>query len=186
MTGSVTRCAVVATIGLLLTLGSASSAWAHGEGETAEGYLLVQQALGHLAHDSSMSGIDLAMEKVNDALETEDQEGVDVATLKRAKAALETGDVAQARGLLQDSIQQAMSALPPATGSQTGTHKVSAELPGRPDLRVQDWVLVSASVLVLVLGVWLSFLFRPHDTMRTLRSRLAAPASVSGAGGKEA
>jgi hypothetical protein len=187
MTGSLARLAAVAAIGLLATFASPSAAWAHGEGETTEGHLLVQQALGHLAHDTSMSGIELAMEKVDDALETDDQEGVDVAELEQAMAALETGDVGQARALLQDSIRHAMTALPPATGSQTGTNQVTPELEGRPDLRAQDWVLAAASALALLLGVWLAFLFRPHDTIRTLRTRLTtAPAPDSGDGGKEA
>lgn len=181
MTGSLARLSAVALIGLLATFASAPAAWGHGEGETTEGYLLVQQALGHLAHDTSMSGIDLAMEKVDDALETDDQEGVDVAELERGMAALESGDVGQARTLLQDSIRQAMTALPPATAGQTGTHELAPELPGRPDLRAQDWVLLSASAVALVVGVWLAFLFRPRDTIRTLRTRLAtASASDSG------
>lgn len=186
MTGSLARLAAVAVIGLLATFASAPAAWGDGEGETTEGYLLVQQALGHLAHDTSMSGLDLAMEKVDDALETDDQEGVDVAELERGMAALESGDASQARTLLQDSIQDAVTALPPATASQTGTHVVAPELSGRPDVRAQDWVLLAASGLALVVGVWLAFLFRPHDTIRTLRTRLAtatAPGSGDGAKG---
>ena len=185
MTGSLARLAAVAAISLLAAFWSAPAAWADGEGETTEGYLLVQQALGHLVHDTGMSGIDLAMEKVDDALETDDQEGVDVAELERGMAALESGDVGMARTLLQDSIRQATTALPPATGNQTGTRIVTPELPGRPDLRAQDWVLVATSALALVSGVWLAFLFRPRDTIRTLRTRLAtALASDSGDGRK--
>jgi hypothetical protein len=188
VTGSLARLAAIAAIGLLLaTFVSVPPARADGEGETTKGYLLVQQALGHLAHDTGMSGIDLAMEKVDDALETDDQEGVDVAELEQGMAALEAGDVDGARTLLQDSIQQAITALPPATGSQTGTLIVPPELSGRPNIRTQDWVLVSASILALALGVWLTFLFRPHDTIRKLRTCLpTAPASGPGDGRKEA
>lgn len=187
MTGSLARLAAVAAVGLLAAFWSAPAAWADGEGETTEGYLLVQQALGHLAHDTGMSGIDLAMEKVDDALETDHQEGVDLAELELAMIALEDGDVGQARTRLQGSIQEAMTALPPATGNQTGTHTVAPELPGRPDLRPQDWGLVAASALALVLGAWLTFRFRPHDTIGALRTRLAAgTAPDSGGGGKGA
>ena len=70
------------------TAASTTSAWAHGAGETKEGYVLVQQALGHLAHDSGHAGVEAAMEKVNDALATTDQSGVDVAEVKRAESAL--------------------------------------------------------------------------------------------------
>lgn len=174
-------------IGLLVTSASVSAAWGDGEGETTEGYLLVQQALGHLAHDPGMSGMEAANEKVNDALTTKDQEGVDVAELRRGKAALEAGNVVRARSLLQDSIQEALGALPPATGNQTGTRQIPPELPGRTGLHAQDWMLIAASVLALVLGVWLSVLFRPDETIRTLRARLAPTLpSGSGDGGKGA
>jgi len=178
MTGSLARLAAVAVIGLLATVASAPAAWGHGDEETTEGYLLVQQALGYLAHDTGMSGIDLAAEKVDDALESDDQTGVNVAELSRGRTALEAGDVAQARTLLQDSVQQAVAALPPATGTQTGTHEVVTELPGRPDLRNQDWLLLAASALAAVGGVWLAVVLRPRDTIRTLRARLLG-ASVS-------
>lgn len=186
MTRLVARLAIIAAGALLASFATTSPASAHGEGETTEGYLLIQQALGHLAHDTTMTGIDLAMEKIDDALETEDQEGVNLEKLQQGKAALEGGDIDRARTLLQDSIQQAMANLPPATGNQTGTQKVTPELEGRSDLRTQDWVLLAGSALVLVLGVWLAFHFRPHDSVRTLRARRAtAVASGSGEGGKE-
>lgn len=185
MTGSLARLAAVAVIGLLATFVTAPAAWGHGEGESTEGYVLVQQALGHLAHDTSMLGVDLAMEKLDDALETDDQEGVDVAELEQGMAVLEAGDIGQARMLLQDSIEQATSALPPATGMQTGTREVALELPGRPDLRAQDWVLLAASALTLVLGAWLAFLFRPPDTIRALRTRLDSTRVPADRGGEE-
>src|SRR5665811_1346884 len=109
---------------------SASSAWADEPGETTEGYLLVQQALGHLAHDTTSGGIAFAMEKTDDALSTEDQEGVDVAELQEAMAALEAGQAEQGRALLQRSISGAISQLEPATGEETGTTVVLSPLPG--------------------------------------------------------
>lgn len=148
-------------------------AWAHGEGETTEGYLLVQQALGHLAHDAGPDGIDLAMEKVKDALDTTDHAGVDVAEVQRAMSALEAGDGRQARDLLEDSIKQALHELPPATGNQTGTRLVVPELSGRPDMRTQDWAFLTVSILLLAIGVWLAYVFRPVDSLRSLRERLA-------------
>ena len=153
---------------------SASPVWAHGDGETEEGYLLVQQALGHLAHDTNMTGVDLAMEKVDDALNTEDQEGVDVAELRRARAVLETGDVAQARAALAQSISEALSALPPATGEETGTTNVPSALPGRGALSGSDWLLLVLSVLLMGLGGGLAWRFRPRDNLRHLRAQLGS------------
>ncbi|QSR33384.1 hypothetical protein CFI00_0120 [Nocardioides sp. S5] len=98
--------------GLALLVGAAlvtgSPASADEPGETDVGYLLVQQALGHLAHDTSAEGLEVAMEKISDALETDDQEGVDVPTLEQAMAALEAEDVEGARPLLLDSIAEAL------------------------------------------------------------------------------
>lgn len=173
MTPSFVRLVAVAAMSLVGSIVLAPPASAHGGDETTQGYLLVQQAIGHLAHDTGASGIDLAMEKVNDALETEDQEGVDVAELEQGMAALEAGDGVRARQLLQDSISEALVSLPPATGNQTGTHQVDPELSGRADLRSQDWALLASSILVLLLGLWLTYVFRPHDNIRTLRARLA-------------
>ena len=95
----------------VVTSGTTVSAWAHGAGETKEGYVLVQQALGHLAHDSGHAGVEGAMEKVNDALATTDQVGVNVAEVKQAGAALAADRVGPARVLLQHSILLATSSL---------------------------------------------------------------------------
>ena len=148
--------------------------FAHGGDETQEGYLLVQQALGHLAHDTSSEGIDLAMEKVGDALEAEDQEGVDIPELEDGMRALEEGQVEQARALLQDSIDEAVSGLPAATGYETGTSVVTSSLPGRTGLSGQDLGLLAGSFAVAGLGLVLAYRFRPRDSVRALRGRLRA------------
>jgi hypothetical protein len=161
-------------------LAASPSASGDEPGETDVGYLLVQQALGHLAHDSSAEGIEMVMEKVGDALETDHQEGVDLPSLERAMAALEAEDIDGARRLLQESITEALNNLPPATGMQSGTTTVRPELAGRSGLAGQDWGFLTVSVLALLLGAWLTFRFRPPDTIRALRTRLAgADDSVS-------
>jgi hypothetical protein len=157
--------------GVALVTGSPASA--DEPGETDVGYLLVQQALGHLAHDTSSEGLEVAMEKVSDALETNEQEGVDVSTLAQAMAALEAKDVEGARPLLQDSIAEALHNRPPATGMETGTTSVRPELEGRSGLAGEDWVFLAAALGALLLGAWLSVRFRPHDSIRDLRTQLA-------------
>lgn len=176
--------ALLALLGLALFV-AAPNASAHGGGETEEGYLLVQQALAHLAHDTSATGIALAMEKVEDALATDDQEGVAVPQVKQGMAALEQGEVGTASRLLRRSISEALASLPPATGTQTGTTDVPPELKGRPDLRAQDWALLAASTAVLSLGVALAWLFRPQDSVRSLRSRLGTPGDPAAAPPRE-
>jgi len=150
----------------------AAPAQAHGDDETQEGYVLVQQALAHLAHETNAEGIDLAMEKVDDALETDDQEGVDVAEVKQAKVAVEAGQVEHARALLEDSIADAIAAKPLATGYGSGTGLVPDRLDGRGPLDGADWFVLGLSVAVSGLGVWLSIKYRPHESMSALRMLL--------------
>lgn len=167
------RLAVSVAVGLVGSLVLAPSAMGDEPGETDEGYVLVQQALSHLAHDSSHEGIHLAEETVHDALETEHQHGIDVPTLERAMEALETEDVEGAQQLLQDSISEALHDSEPATGMQTGTTTVEPELPGRSGLAAEDGGFLAASVIAVLLGAWLTFRFRPQDSIRDLRGRLA-------------
>jgi len=150
----------------------ASPAAAHGGGETEEGYALIQQALGHLAHDTSHTGISLAIEKIDDALRTNDQEGVDVSQLEQAKTALEAGRVAEGRALLQRSIAEATGALKPAVGEETGTKIVLSPLPGRGDLSRGDWAFLAVSALLVFVGTGLAWRFGPEDSIRQLRRRL--------------
>lgn len=170
------RTALMATI--LVVLGgvaSAAPAWAHGAGETEEGYVLVQQALGHLAHEPNMAGVEAAMEKIDDTLATKDQEGVNVAQVKEAQMALDAGKVEAGQALLQKSITQAVSQLKPATGDETGTTLVSSELPGRGTLTSLDWGILLICLLLLREGVALATRFRPVDNIAALRRRLVTP-----------
>ena len=171
---------IVAAALLGLTLGAgfvASPALAHGEDEAQEGYLLVQQALGYLIEDPSAAGMDLAMEKVDDALAAEDHDGVAISELTQGKAALEAGDAVRARTLLQNSIKEALSDLPLATGNETGTTIVSPELPGRHGLTAQDWLFLVVSATFVAVGASLAYRFRPRDSVATLRRRLGRPSS---------
>ena len=175
---------LVAVIALLTLSVTAGPAAAHGGDESQEGYVLVQQALAHLAHDTSHVGVDLAMEKVDDALATQDQEGVAVADVEHAKRALEAGQVVQARALLQRSIKGALREQPPATGEQTGTTVVAPILPGRGGMTGLDWAFLIVSALLLLAGAGLAYRFRPADTLGELRRRLdtSPPAAVTVAG----
>lgn len=169
---------LVAAFGLLGAIVVPQAAFAHDD-ETQEGYLLVEQALGHLAHDTGSEGIDLAMEKVGDAVDAEDQEGVDVVKLEGGMQALEAGQVQQARALLQASIEEALAEQPTATGYETGTTVVMSAMPGRTGLNGQDLGLLVGAVAVAGLGLVLAYRFRPRDSVRELRRRLAAQGPVA-------
>jgi hypothetical protein len=166
------RAGAISALAILVTLVLAPPASADGEGETTEGYLLVQQALGHLAHDTSHEGMALALEKIEDALATEDQEGVDVAAVEQAKTALEAEKIDTARTLLQASIKEALSKLPQATGEETGTTVIEPALDTGDGMSGSDWWFIGVSLLALVAGVLLAFFFRPADTVGELRRRM--------------
>lgn len=172
--GLLRRSVLAALIGLLGLFAMPEPAGAHGGDETQEGYRLVQQALAHLAHDSTPAGIDLANEKIDDAIAAPDHDGVAVAEVAQAKIALEAGRVEQARAMLQDSIRQALADQPPATGAESGTTLIVPEMPGRIGLHGQDWILLAGSVVLLFVGVGLAFRFRPPDSVRELRRQLLA------------
>jgi len=161
-------------LGALVT---ATPAEAHGGGETDKGYILVQQALGHLAHDTGHTGIELATEKIDDALRTKDQQGIDVSEIKQAKAALAAGRVQEGRVLLQLSIAEATSRLKAAVGEETGTKVVLSPLPGRGNLSGGDWALLVTSLLLVLLGGVLAWRFGPADNIGELRRRLSIPAA---------
>lgn len=172
------RRAVLVGAMVVALLIAAPPAFADGGTESTEAHELVQQAIANMTNNPGDVQIEIAMEKVGDALETSDQEGVNVAQLEQAQAVLESGDVEQARSLLQDSISEAMSARAPAVGEETGTTIVHDALPGRVGLAGVDMGFLIASIVLLVVGVALSWRFRPRESVSTLRARLTRPDST--------
>lgn len=170
------RRGVTLAVGLLLAATvSVGPAWAHGTGDGAkEGYVMVQQALGHLAHDPGPKGVAAAEAKIQEALSATDQEGVDVALVRKAQAALTAGQMEVAQQTLQKSIADAVAQLKPASGEQTGTTVVGEPLPGRGSLTGAAWTLGGVSLLLLLAGVGLALWFRPAENLAQLRRRLTA------------
>lgn len=170
-------------MGLVVVLSAlASPASADGAGATLPGYVLIQQALGHLAGDTGEMGVAAAAAAaVDDAVAAPDLQGVDLAQVKQARAALQAHQVTAARALLQQSITGALSRLGPATGEQTGTTSVLTPLPGRAGLTGQDWGFGVIALLLAVAGIVLALRFRPADNLSQLRRRLSAGAPVAAA-----
>jgi hypothetical protein len=157
----------------------AMPAAAYGAETATQGFVLIQQALGHLAHDTGHSGVAAATASVDDALAAADQQGVDLSQVRQAKTALQTDHVSSARALLQQSITGAVSRLGPATGEQTGTTLVLTPLRGRGGLTGQDWGFGTTALLLALAGIVLALRFRPADNLTQLRRRLAASAPVA-------
>jgi len=157
----------------------AQPASANGGDANTEGYVLIQQALGHLFHDTGPVGTDEALMKVSELLNAEDQHGVAVDEVRQAKTALEAGKIVEARTLLQGSIAEAVAALKPATGDETGTTIVLGPLPPRGPLTGWDWAFLLLSALAALLGAVLAVLFRPRDSLRELRHTLSLHRAAS-------
>ncbi len=144
-------------------------AWAHGGQSPTEGYVMVQQALSYLVNDPSPAGTTQALMKVDEALAAKDQDGVAVAEVKQAKTDLMNGDTKSGRALLQGSIKEAVAALKPAVGEETGTTIMVAPFVPHGALTGTAWVFLVLSVLVTIGGTILAVRFRPPEGMRDLR-----------------
>jgi hypothetical protein len=81
--------------------------------------------------------------------------------------------------MLQNSIKEAMQALPPAKGNETGTTRVDPTLPGRQGLQGLDWAFLVLAVAVVAVGLVLAIRFRPHESLRQLRRQLGTPSTVT-------
>jgi hypothetical protein len=158
----------------------ASPARADGGQSVDEGYVMVLQALSFLVNDPGPDGTAQALAMVDDALSAEDQDGVDVQTLERAAISLEAGQAEEARTLLQESIAEAVAALEPAIGEESGTTVMLAPLPPRGALSVTDWFFLVLSVIVAAVGIALAVIFRPHESLRELRREITAAKGTRG------
>lgn len=87
---------------LLTGLAGARPAAADEPGESTVARELVRQAIALIV--STPGNMEAIEDKVGDALEVEDQEGVDIALVRRAAEALEAEDLHEARSLLERSI----------------------------------------------------------------------------------
>lgn len=168
-------------------VGIAAPAAADEPGESDESRVLVQQAIALIVNtpDDHMA----IAERIDDALEAPHAEGVDLATVEKAKDALAAGDLALTRSLLQTAIGAGpyvgegvppkvgeTSGEPgkPAVGAETGTSVVLDEFDPAGDLDGGDLTLLGLSVLAIVAGLLLVWRFRPEDTVRQLRRRSRA------------
>lgn len=86
----------------MAVLVGAMPAAADEPGESTIAHHLVREAIALIVN--TPGNMDAVREKVGDALEVEDQEGVDIALVRQADEALAAGDMHEARALLERSI----------------------------------------------------------------------------------
>lgn len=160
------RRAAVAVVAAGLVLVPVAPALAHGEGDADESRVLVLDALTYLANRPA-GYEDVVSDKIGDALEAPDQEGVVLADVESAQQAFESGDLGTTRDLLQQSVQPVAL---PVTGEETGTTMMLDPLDPSPNLTGIDGVLAALSAAAVVGGVVLVVRGRPKESLSDLRS----------------
>lgn len=172
---SMRRLIVIAVIGLgVIALMSPTPAGADEPGESEQSAQLVRQAIALIVNTpGDMARIE---DKIVDALDAPDQDGVDLAIVRQARTAFGRRDMHETRALLERSIGARPhlgndEPLPigetggqpgRAVGAQTGIDVVSDPL--APDRRRSgaDWLVLAVLAATAAAGVWLAARFRPH------------------------
>ena len=181
------RLAVVASAAFLIATLLPALAWADGE-ESDRAPVLVTQAIALIVNEA---GDERVAERIQDALDAPEREGVEVSDVQAALALIEQPGEdpavnSQAEALLLGSIGGRLAADGEesagadesggspryATGVQTGTTVIlAAFIPARGVADLTGAVLVAGSLAAIVGGLVLSRRFRPPHRLRDLKRR---------------
>ena len=154
----------------------AAPAAADEPGESDESAQLVREAIALIVNTpGDMEGIE---DKIIDAQEAPNQEGVDLDLVAEAEEAFEREDMHEVRALLERSIgaqphsgeqdplpigeTRGAPGMPMATGAETGIDVVTDELEPDRDLSSSDGLGLAARALVAAAGTWLALRVRPR------------------------
>lgn len=157
------RAGLAALVGVLVLGLGAGAAAAHEEGESTQASALVQQAQALLVNGNSA---DAVTEKLQDALKAADPSGTDLDVVRTVTGQVAQGPLSERRrtqlaAQLQGALTQDAAA-PMATGAQTGTRVVLAELkPARGISDGGDGLLFALSAAAIVAGTALAYRWRP-------------------------
>lgn len=167
-----------ALLALLLPFAALSGVARADEEESTRSAVLVEQALALIANDA---GDERVAERVEDALEAPEKEGVNLALVERAGELIdrpgeEAAATRQAQTLLLDSLGGKLPSAPQggrfATGEETGTGEILDELrPARGLSDAGDTALSALGLASVVVGLWLSHRLRPPHRLRELEHR---------------
>ncbi len=136
----------VITISVILIAG-VQTAFAHGGGDDPKDALaLVQQAIAAIQNKD----MDLATDKVNDAIESDDPAGVKMDLVKQAQGLLAT-DMDKALSLLQQSL-----AAPTASPTTVQAEPTIPLKPNFQGTKTEDGLLIAAALLMLAGGLIVS------------------------------
>ena len=180
---AVARLGVAAAVSVF-SLAVPTAAFAHGDEGGVPARESVLQAIAYVVN--TPGDMDMITDKLTDAKESPDKEGVDIAEVEQAIQALDKGDMPQVRLLLEQSIGARAdlsgldvrhvlqvapggSTLSLATGEQPGTLIVTDELTGRGPWSGTDSALIGIAVAAAAAGALLGWRFRPAHSVHTLR-----------------
>lgn len=180
---AIRRAIVAGAAAAALAMASALPAAAHGDEEDAARDL-VMRAIALIVN--TPDDVHEIEEHVERALDSEEQEGVDIGLVEEAVAALEDGDLEGAR----ESLQTAIGAGPAvgtgvpaeigessgepgqtilAAGAETGTTVVLDEYQPESAVGGGELALLALSAAAVLAGAVLAWWLRPLATMRQLR-----------------
>jgi hypothetical protein len=175
----------------LLSFAVPAVAYAHGDDGELPARESVLQAIAYVVN--TPSDMDMITDKLNDAKDSADKDGVDIAEVDQAMQALDEGNMPRVRLLLEESIGaradltgmdvRHVLEVPPgsstvslATGQQPGTLIVADELSGRGSWTGTDSALIGLATVAAAAGLLSGWRFRPQHSIHVLR-RQAAQAS---------
>ncbi len=173
--GRASRRVAAGALVLPLLVALALPALADEPGESDEASVLVRQGIALIVNTpDDMEGIE---DKIKDAQEVQNKEGVKIELVEQAGEAFEQGDMHRARSLLEQSIGARPHLggrdVPPireasslgsgtlATGEQTGTNVAIDPLEPDRGLDGGAWAMLAASLGLILLGAWLALRWRP-------------------------
>ena len=164
------RAALLVAVVAGALLAGAAPAGADEPGESTVASELVRQAIALIVN--TPDNMEAAREKVGDALEVDNREGVDIALVRQADEALAADDLHQARTLLEESIGArshlgATEVAPigevsegPAVGAEAGEAPILDPL-DTGGLDGGDAAALGIGVTVALIGVLLAWRLRP-------------------------
>lgn len=140
-------------------------------GESTVAHHLVREAIALIVN--TPGDMDAVQEKVRDALEVENQEGVDIALVRQADEALAAGDMHEARALLERSIGARphmgasdvapigeVSEHPMARGGEPGDAPILDPL-DTSDIEGGDAAAIASGAILALAGIFLGWRWRP-------------------------
>ncbi len=167
------RRAATGVAACVLILLPAAPALAHDEGESTQSRVLALAALTYLANRPA-GFEDVVKDKLHDAADASDTDGVDLTQVAAAQQAFDNGDLAATRTLLQKAVQPLTT---PVTGEETGTTVMLDPAAGQVSLGGLDGVLAGLSVLAVIAGGVAAVRTRPTDSIQGLKAQLTGGAS---------